>query len=115
MKHSQSAIAATTTSKSVLDFLEEHVLNDSNFRVYEVGNSQLWLETMDGFISVRLIVCYQTQEILYDIFSPKYDVHLKEATVEDVERLDSVAEVAGKWEYEKSIEDSWFLIDWIKL
>jgi hypothetical protein len=114
MKHSQSTIAAMT-SNSVLAFLEEHVLNGSNFRVYEAGNSQLWLETMDGFISVRLIVCYQTREILYDIFSPKYHMHLKEATVEDVERLDSVAEAAGKWEYEKSIEDSWFVLDWIKL
>jgi hypothetical protein len=58
---------------------------------------------------------YGTWEMLYDVFSPKYDVHLNEEMIEDVERLDSLAEATGKWYYEKSIEDLWFVLDWIKL
>jgi hypothetical protein len=114
MRHLQS-IGAIATWNTVLAFLEEHVLKSSNFRVCKIDDSQLWLETLDGFISVRLIVHYGTGEMLYDVFSPKYDVHLNEETIEDVERLDSLAEETGKWHYEKSIEDLWFVLDWIKL
>lgn len=114
MKHLQS-IGANAAWNSVLALVEEHVLKGSNFRVCKIDDSQLWLETFDRFISVRLMVRYRTWEMLYDVFSPKYDVHLNEETIEDVERLDSLAEAKGKWYYEKSIEDLWFVLDWIKL
>jgi hypothetical protein len=114
MKHSQSTAALTATD-SLLAFLKENVLKGSNLRVSKVDDSQLWLETLDEFVSLRLIMCYETRQILYDIFSPKCDLHLKEETVEDVERLDSVAEIKGKWKYEKSIEDLWFVLDWIRV
>jgi len=114
MKHSQSTIAMAATN-SMSTFLEKHVPQGSNLRVSKIDDSQFWLETSDGFISVKLIVRYDTREILYDVFSPKYDVHLKEATINDVEKLEKTAEVTGKWRYEKSIEDLWLVLDWIKL
>ena len=46
-----------------------------------------------------------------NVFSPKYDVHLKEETLRDVERLDSIIEEKGKWNYEKSIEEFWLLLE----
>lgn len=114
MRHTQSTVALTTTG-SLLAFPKENMLKGSNLRVTRVDDSQLWLETPDEFVSLRLIICWETQQILYDIFSPKCSLHLKEETVEDVERLDSVAEIEGKWKYERSIEDLWFVLDWIKL
>lgn len=114
MKHSQSTAALTATA-SLLAFLNENVLKGSNLTVSKVADSQLWLETLDGFVSLRLIMCYEARQIFYDIFSPKCDLHLKEETVEDVERLDSVAELKGKWRYEKSIEDLWLVLDWIHI
>jgi hypothetical protein len=114
MKCSQSTMVMTAAN-SMSTFLEKHVLKRSNLKVYKIDDSQFWLETSDGFISVRLIVRYETREILYDVFSPKYDVCLKEATIDDVEKLEAIAEATGKWRYEKSIEDLWFLLDWIKL
>jgi hypothetical protein len=114
MKHSQSTIVMAATN-SISTFLEKHAPKGSNLRVSKIDDSQFWLETSDGFISVKLIVRYETREILYDVFSPKYDVHLKEATISDVEKLEEIAEVTGKWRYEKSIEDLWLVLDWIKL
>lgn len=114
MKHSQSTAVLKTTA-SLLAFLNENVLNGSNLRVSKVNDSQLWLETLDGFVSLRLIMYYEIRQVFYDVFSPKCDLHLKEETVEDVERLDAIAEAKGKWKYEKSIEDLWFVLDWIRI
>jgi hypothetical protein len=58
VRHSQS-IGAIATWDSALGPLKEHVLKRSNFRV-KIDDSQLWLKTFDGFISVRLIVHYGT-------------------------------------------------------
>jgi hypothetical protein len=101
--------------KSVLTFLKEHALKGSNLRIHKVSDSQFWLETLDKFISARFVVDENVRAIFYDIFSPKYDAHLKEATLTDVEKLDSTIEIMGKWRYEKSIEDLWFALDWIKV
>jgi hypothetical protein len=98
-----------------LTFLEENALMGSRVKAYKIGHSEFWLETSDGFISARLVMNADMREILYDVFSPMYDTHLKEETLDDVERLDSIVELAGNWQYEKSIEDLWLALDWIKL
>jgi hypothetical protein len=52
---------------------------------------------------------------LHDVFSPKYDVHLKEEDLRDVEKLDMMVEEKGKWDYEKSVEGLWLVLDCVKL
>jgi hypothetical protein len=42
-------------------------------------------------------------------------VHLREEVLRDVERLDMIVERWGKWDYEKSIEDLWLVLDCVKL
>jgi hypothetical protein len=99
----------------VLSLLDEKLLTGSNFRVYRSSESELWLETLDGFISVKIFVDYSSREILYDVFSPRYDVYLREENLGDIEKLDSIAEINRKWEHEKSIEGLWLALDRIKL
>jgi hypothetical protein len=108
--------------KSMLSFLDEeraHVLNKWNFRVAKIDDSQLWLETLDGFISVRLRVHYQDMEIVYDVslhsFSLGYEVHLKEEILDNSEKLDLIAGAIGEWKYQESVHELWFVALWIKI
>lgn len=94
------------------DFLEKEKIA---MKFQKTSDSEFWLESQDGFIVVKFVVNQDAGEILYDVFSPKYDVHLKEETLTDVERLDFIAEETGKWEYEKSIEDFWLVLDCTKI
>ena len=84
-------------------------------KLQEASDSGFWLESQDGFMATKFVVDEKTHEILYDIFSPQYDVHLKEETLRDVERLDFISEAADRGLYEKSIEDFWLIMDAVKL
>jgi hypothetical protein len=113
---------AKTVPKSILSFLDEeraHVLKKWNFRVAKIDDSQLWLETLDGFIAVRLLVHYQSMEIVYDVslhsFSLGYEVHLKEEMFHNAEKLDSIAGAIGEWKYQESVYELWFVILWIRI
>jgi hypothetical protein len=113
---------AKMVPKSILSFLDEervHVLKKWNFRVAKIDDSQLWLETLDEFISVKLLVRHQEMEIVYDVslhsFSLGYEVHLKEEMLHNAERLDSIAGAIGKWKYQESIYELWFVVLWIKI
>jgi hypothetical protein len=97
---------------NVIDFLEKEKIR---MKFQKTSHSEFWLESQDGFMVVKFVVDQETSEILYDVFSPKYDVHLKEETIRDVERLDFIAEEERKWEYEKSIEDFWLVLDCVKI
>jgi len=101
-----------TLFSNVLNFLEEEKIK---MKFQKTSNSEFWLESQDGFMVVKFVVDQETSEILYDVFSPKYDVHLKEETIRDVERLDFIAEEERKWEYEKSIEDFWLVLDHVRV
>lgn len=93
-------------------FLKEEKIK---MELREVSNSEFWLESPNGFMAVRFFVDENAHQILYDVFSPKYDTHLKEETLRDVERLDLIVEDTGRWEYEKPIEDFWLILDCVKL
>ncbi len=97
---------------NLLIFLKEEKIK---MKLQETSDSEFWLESPDGFMTVKFVMDESAREILYDVFSPKYDVHLKEETLRDVEKLDLIAEETGKWEYEKSIENFWLILDWVKL
>ena len=102
----------TDLVSNLLNFLREERIK---MELRKTSDSEFWLESPDGFMTVRFFVDEGAHEIVYDVFSPKYDVYLKEETLRDVERLDLIAEETGKWEYEKSIEDFWWILDCIKM
>ncbi len=103
---------ATDLVSKLLDFLGEEKI-DMKPRI--VSDSEFWLEGPFGFLTAKFYVDEGTHEVSYDLFSPKYDVHLKEADLHDVEKLDLIVEEKGKWDYEKSIEGLWLVLDCIKL
>ena len=45
-------------------------------KLQEASDSGFWLESQDGFMATKFVVDEKTHEILYDIFSPQYDVNL---------------------------------------
>jgi hypothetical protein len=121
MKDSDSD-AMKDVPKSILSYLDEEraqVLKKWNFRVAKIDDSQLWLETLDEFISVKLLVRHQDKEIVYDArlhsFSLGYDVHLKEDMLHNAEKLDSIAGAIGEWKYQESVYELWFVVQWIKI
>jgi hypothetical protein len=121
VKDSDSS-AVKEIPKAILSFLDEeraHVLKKWNFRVAKIDDSQLWLETLDGFILVKLLVRYQEMEIAYDVslhsFSLGYVVHLKEEMLHNAEKLDSIAGAIGEWKYRESVYELWFVVLWIKI
>ncbi len=81
----------------------------------KTSDTEFWLETSDGFIIVKFIVDVTVQEILYDMFSPKYDKHLKFESLKDVEKLEFIEEEHRTLEHKKSIEDVWFALEWVRL
>jgi activator of HSP90 ATPase len=114
--------AAKMVPKSILAFLDKeraHVLKKWNFRVVKIDDSQLWFETLDGFVSVRLLVRHQDMEIVYDVslhsFSLGYEVHLKEEMLNSAEKLDLIAGAVGGWKYQESVYELWFIVLWIKI
>jgi hypothetical protein len=97
---------------NLLNFLKEEKIK---MKLQKTSDSEFWLESPDGFMTVKFVTDENAHEILYDVFSPKYDIHLREETLRDVERLDLIAEETGKWQYEKSIENFWLILDCVKL
>jgi hypothetical protein len=102
----------TDLASSVLDFLEEEGIN---MKLKIVTDSEFWLEGPYGFLTAKFMVSRDAHQVSYDLFSPKYDVHLEEKALRDVERLDMIVEEKGKWDYEKSIEELWLVLDCVKL
>jgi hypothetical protein len=99
-------------ASNLLNFLEKEKIE---MKLQKTSDSEFWLESPDGFMTVKFVTDENSHEILYDVFSPKYDIHLKEETLRDVERLDLIAEEKGEWEYEKPIENFWLILDCVNL
>lgn len=102
----------TDLMSNILDFLKQEGIN---MKLRTISNSEFWLEGPYGFLTAKFRVDECNHHVFYDVFSPKYDVHLKEEVLEDVEKLDMIVEEKGKWDYEKSIEDLWLVLDCLKL
>jgi hypothetical protein len=102
----------TDLVSTILNFLRKEKIE---MKVQAVSDSEFWLEGPNGFLTVKFHVDKKNHQVLYDVFSPKYDVHLKEEALRDVEKLDMIVEEKGKWDYEKSIEDLWLVLDCVKL
>jgi hypothetical protein len=103
---------ATDLVSNILKFLRKERIK---MKLRMISDSEFWVEGPYGFLTAKFRVDEGNRQVLYDLFSPKYDAHLKEEALRDVEKLDLIAEERGKWDYEKSIEDLWLVLDCIKL
>jgi hypothetical protein len=97
---------------SLLEFMKKEKID---MILHEVSDSEFWLESSDGFLTAKFVMNQDDRLILYDLFSPKFDVHFKEEILRDVEKLDSIIEEKREWDYEKPIENLWLLLDAARL
>ena len=93
------------------DFLKQEKIN---FSISEDNSTDFWLDNLNSTIAVKFKINAPKHEILYDVYSPEYSVHLKEETIKDVERLEFLAEENRRWKLAESIEDIWLVLDQIK-
>jgi hypothetical protein len=98
--------------KSLEDFIKNEKIS---MKLREISDSEFWLEGPYGFLTVRFYVNVAAREISYDAFSPKYDLHLKEESIRDVEKLEYIMEDKREWDYEKPIEELRLILDYAKL
>ena len=96
----------------IRDFMKKEKID---FSVSEDNSSEFWLDDYLGSITVRFKINAPEHQILYDVYSPEYSVHLKEETIKDVENLEFLAEENRRWRVAESIEDIWLVLDQIKL
>ena len=96
----------------IKDFMKKEKIN---FSVSENNSSEFWLDDSNGSITIRFKLDANNHEILYDVYSPEFSVHLKEETLKDVENLEFLAEENRKWKIAEIIEDIWLIIDQIRL
>ena len=96
----------------IKDFMKKEKIN---FSVSENNPSEFWLDDSNGSITIRFKLDANNHEILYDVYSPEFSVHLKEETLKDVENLEFLAEENRKWKIAEIIEDIWLIIDQIRL
>jgi len=84
-------------------------------KLQKKSDSEFWLESPDRSMTAKFVIDDNAHEILYDVFSPEYDMHLKEETVEDVEKIDFFAEENREWKLAEAAENIWLILDEIKL
>lgn len=96
----------------IKDFMKKEKIN---FSVSEDNSSEFWLDDSNDSITIRFKLDAPKHEILYDVYSPEFSVHLKEETLKDVENLEFLAEENRKWKIAEIIEDIWLIIDQIRL
>ena len=96
----------------VIEFMKKENIDLS---ISDSNPSEFWLDDKLGSITVRFKINAPEHQILYDVYSPEYSVHLKEETIKDVENLEFLAEENRRWRVAESIEDIWLVLDQIKL
>jgi len=96
----------------IKDFIKREKID---FSISEDNASEFWLNDLKSSLTVKFKVNPSEHQILYDVYSPDYSVHLKEETIKDVERLEFLAEENRRWKIAESIEEIWLILDKIKL
>jgi hypothetical protein len=102
----------TDLVSNILSFLKAEKVK---MKLRTISNSEFWLEGPYGFLTAKFCIDEGNHQVSYDLFSPRYDAHLKEEDLRDVEKLDMIVEEKGKWDYEKSVEGLWLVLDCVKL
>ena len=96
----------------VKDFIDQEKFQLS---LSEDSPSEFWLDYSSGSLTVRFKINNPTHQIFYDIYSPEFTTHLKEETIQDVEKLEYLAEENRRWNIAQKIEEIWLILDEIKL
>ena len=96
----------------VSDFLKEE---DIKMKLWEVSDSEFWLESQDESIAAKFGIDNIAKEILYDVFSPEYDVHLKAETMSDLEKIDFIAEEHKRWKFAETVGNLWLVIEEVRV
>jgi hypothetical protein len=90
---------------------EEHI----KMQLKTISDSEFWLESPMTSVVAKFYIDHDAHEIVYDVFLPKYDVHLKEETLKDVENLEFIAEEHEMWKLVEDVEDIWLILDAVKV
>ena len=102
--------------KTMVPFIEDFIKKEKlNLSVTKNNPFEFWLDDKTGSVTVRFKINTKHHEISYDVYSPEYTIHLKEETIQDVERLESLAENNKKWTLAESIENIWLVLDQMEL
>jgi len=96
----------------LLDFIKKEKIK---IKLSKVSDTEFWLDSPDKTITVKFLIDRNSQEILYDVYSVEHEIHLKEDTIKDVERLESIAEENHKWKDAEVIEDIWLILDEVEI
>jgi len=96
----------------IKDFIKKENID---FSVAQYKPYEFWLDDLDSSITVRFKISLPDHQILYDVYSPNYNVRLKEESIKDVEKLESLAEENREWKIAESIEGIWLVLDQIRL
>ncbi|MEM3459465.1 MAG: hypothetical protein QXW63_00035 [Candidatus Bathyarchaeia archaeon] len=102
----------TSLISNLLNFMKTEKIK---MRLKKISDSEFWLESPEGSLTTKFAIDDNAHEVFYDVFSTEQDVHLKEETIKDVERIDFIAEEHKEWKLAKAAEDVWLILDRVKL
>jgi hypothetical protein len=97
---------------NLADFLKDEKIR-MNLR--EISDSEFWLEGPYRFLTVGFFVDKVAHEITYNVFSPKYHLHLKEESLRGVKKLEYIVDEKVRRDCEKSIEDLWLVLYCVRI
>jgi len=98
---------------SIVDcFIQQEKIN---FSLSKDTPFEFWLDDPLETVTVRFKIDAPSKEIFYDVYSPKYSLHLKEETIDDVKRLEYLAEEHRQWKIAEIIENIWLILDQIRM
>ncbi len=94
------------------DFIKKEKIKVKQQRVSDV---EFWFDSPDESLTIKFIIDVKAHKILYDIYLTNLYIHLKEETLRDVEKLESISREHHNWKLEEPIENLWRILDRIKL
>jgi len=96
----------------IKDFMKKEKID---FSIMEENSSEFWINDKNDSITVRFMINKPQNEIFYDVYSPKLIDHLQEGTIKDFGHLDLINEENGRGNMAEIIEDTWLILDEIKI
>ena len=79
------------------------------------SNFEYKLESPDKSIIVNFTLDKIHHKLLYDVYLPEYNKHLKEKTLSNFDKMYSLHRQHGKWHLPKYLPDVWMLLDGIHI
>ncbi len=101
---------------SLISDLSEFIKKEKiDIQLSKDSNTEFWLDTPDKSITIRFIIDIRSKQIFYDVYSTEYEIHLKEETLKDVEKLEFIAEEHRRWKIAEFIENIWLILDEVEI